>query len=284
MVILGETLGVIAGEGELPLAIAAAARNNGRQVFVLALEGMVRAGDVASFPHKFVSLGQVGTALTILKDAKVSEVTFAGKVARPQFGAIKFDARGAMALPGILAAARKGDDALLRAVLALFEKEGFRIIGSADAARDLLAFEGPFGDLEPTDDELRDVARAIEVVRAMGAQDIGQAAVVCDGLVLAVEAAEGTDEMLKRVAGLPEPLRGTAARRRGVMVKAAKPAQDRRVDLPVVGRRTVELAAAAGLSGIAVEARATLVLDQRAVTEAADLAGIFVFGFAGARK
>ena len=280
MAAAGERLGIIAGGGELPIAIAQAALDEGRAVFVLALEGMAAPSDVMSFPHAFVSLGELGKAIALLKDSGCTNITLAGKVARPEFSKIKLDARGALALPRVMAAALKGDDALLRALLAIFEKEGLRVIGSADAARVLLAPLGPLGRLKPTGDADGDIRHGFAVVAALGALDIGQAAVVCEGLVLAVEAAEGTDAMLARVAQLPQALRGTQAHRKGVLVKAAKPHQERRVDLPVIGVRTVELVAGAGLAGIAVEGGAALIMNRARVAEAADRFGLFVYGFA----
>ena len=276
----GGTLGIIAGGGELPIAIAQAAQDHGRAIFVVALDGMARPSDVDPFPHGFVSLGQLGKAIKLLQHAGCDEVTLAGKVARPDFTKLKLDARGALALPRIMAAALKGDDALLRALLAIFEKEGMRAIGSTQAAPGLLAPFGSLGGLEPSPEDNRDIVHAIRVVAALGALDIGQAAVVCQGLVLAVEAAEGTDAMLARIANLPMAVRGTPAKRKGVMAKAAKPHQERRVDLPVIGVRTVELAAEAGLSGIAVEAGAALIMGRARVVETADRHGIFVHGFA----
>ena len=276
------TLGIVAGGGELPIAIAQTARDKGRAVFILALEGAARPSDVASFPHGFVSIGEVGKAIRLLKQAGCSDITLAGRVSRPDFGNLKLDTRGAMALPRVVAAALKGDDALLRALLGLFEKEGFTVIGSAEAARDLLAPAGPLGKLKPAKEDQSDILHALRVVRAMGALDIGQAAVVCRGLVLAVEAAEGTDAMMARIAELPGALRGTVKQRKGVLVKAAKPHQERRVDLPVIGLHTVELAKAAGLAGIAVESGAALIMNRTAVAANADRAGLFVYGFGSA--
>jgi hypothetical protein len=276
----GGTLGIIAGGGELPIAIAQAAQDSGRAIFVVALDGMARASDVDPFPHGFVSLGELGKAIKLLQHAGCEEVTLAGKVARPEFSKLRLDARGALALPRIMAAALKGDDALLRTLLAIFEKEGMRVIGSAQAARNLLAPLGPLGRLKPLPADDADILHAFRVVAAMGALDIGQAAVVCQGLVLAVEAAEGTDAMLERVAALPAALRGSPAHRKGALAKAAKPHQERRVDLPVIGVRTVELVAEAGLSGIAVEGGAALIMGRARVVEAADRYGIFVYGFA----
>ena len=274
-----DRLGVIAGAGELPIAIAQAARRGGRAVFVLALEGMATSGDVAPFPHAFVSLGQLGKAIKLLKDAGCSEITLAGRVARPDFTALKLDAKGALALPRVMAAALRGDDAILRTMLSIFEKEGMRVVGSEEAARSLLAPFGALGQIEPSEEDLKEVAHAAQVAQALGALDVGQAAVACRGLVLAVEAAEGTDAMLLRVATLPEALRGTPEARKGALVKTLKPGQERRVDLPVIGVKTVELAAAAGLAGIAFEGAGALIVDQDAVAKAADRHRLFVYGF-----
>jgi DUF1009 family protein len=276
----GGTLGIIAGGGDLPIAIARAAESDGRAIFIVALAGMASPVDVAPFPHDFASLGELGKAIRLLKEAGCSQVTLAGKVARPEFSTLKLDARGVLALPKVMAAALKGDDALLRSLVTIFEKEGMRVIGSTDAACGLVAPLGPLGTLAPTRDHDSDIAYGVRVVTALGALDIGQAAVVCRGLVLAVEAAEGTDAMLSRACALPGALRGTPNNRKGVMVKAPKPNQERRVDLPVVGVRTVELAAAAGLAGIAVEAGAALIVNRARVAQTADSLGVFLFGFA----
>ena len=279
MAVPGETLGIIAGAGGLPIAIARALEDDGRAVFVLALNGWTSAADVEPFPHAWVSLGELGKAIKLLKDAGCAEVTLAGKVERPEFAKLKFDAVGLLALPRITAAAAKGDDALLRAILSIFEKEGMRVIGSGDAVRDLLAPFGSLGRLKPGDSEAADIRYAIRVIAALGTFDVGQAAVVCGGLVLAVEAAEGTDAMLMRVANLPVALHGTKTGRKGVLVKATKPHQERRVDLPVIGSRTVELAADAGLAGIAMEGGAALIVNRPRVIETADRHGLFLYGF-----
>jgi DUF1009 family protein len=136
------------------------------------------------------------------------------------------------------------------------------------------------GRVAPSEESEEDIAAAFKIVRAMGALDIGQAAVVCNGYTLAVEAAEGTDAMVARIATLPEHLRGTPAKRRGVLAKASKPIQDRKTDLPVIGVQTVKGAGAVGLAGIAVEAGGALILGKRAVIEEADRLGLFLVGVA----
>jgi DUF1009 family protein len=271
-------LGIITCGGELPIAIAEAVRSRGGDVFLLAINGEARPDDVAAFPHGWVSLGELGKAIKLLRDAGCTDITMAGNIARPRWETIRPDARGVLALPGVVVAATKGDDALLRHLMGMFEKEGFRIVGSAEAAKELLAPEGVIGRRAPLEQDRADIAHGVRVVRAMGALDIGQAAAVCGGLVLAVEAAEGTDAMLDRIVDLPLNVRGSPEARRGVLVKTPKPHQDRRVDLPVVGVRTVERAAAAGLAGIAVEAGASLIMNRRKVAQAADAADMFVVG------
>lgn len=271
------TLGIIAGGGELPLAIAESARDAGRDVFILALSGADEG--LSRFPLENTGIGELGKSLSLLKKHACEEVTFAGRVSRPEWSDLKLDARGALALPKVAAAALKGDDALMRAMLAIFEKEGFRVVGTADAAPDLIASAGIYGRHKPDPQAQADIAQARVVVRRMGELDIGQAAAVADGLVLAVEAAEGTDAMLERLPLLSKNLRGTPQKRRGVLVKAPKPGQERRVDLPVIGVRTIELASAGGLSGIAVEAGGALIMRKSRIVEAADRLGLFVMAF-----
>ncbi len=271
-------LGIIAGGGDLPLAIADEARGAGKPVFVAALRG-IADDEVSRLPHEWVSLGQVGRMFSVFRQHGCDEVLLAGKVARPKWSELKFDAVAMMKLPKLMAAAAKGDDALLRSIVEILEGEGFRVVSAVEAAPSLMAGEGAFGKQQPSPEDKSDIAIAARVVQTLGELDIGQAAVVCHGLVLAVEAAEGTDAMLARVAALPENIRGTPAYRRGVLVKARKPTQDGKTDLPVVGVATINNAAASGLAGVAVEARGALLVNRKAVIEAADKAGLFVSGF-----
>jgi DUF1009 family protein len=233
-----------------------------------------------AFAHEFVSLGEPGRALKALSGAGATEVLLAGRVDRPKFNELKLDTKGVMILPRVVAAARKGDDALLRMLVEVFEKEGFRAVSVPDAAPGLVCGEGPLGRHAPNDDHRADIAAAFRIVRALGALDVGQAAAVCEGLALAVEAAEGTDQMIARIANLREALRGTPLNRRGVLVKALKPTQDAKTDMPVIGVDTVRNAAAAGLAGIALEAGKSLVVGKRAVADEADRLGLFVTGIA----
>jgi len=271
-------LGLIAGGGELPRAVAMAARNAGRAVFVVPLTGSVTEEWVKDFPHEFLSPGEPGRIIKALKGAGVAEVLLAGKVDRPKFQDLKLDAKGVLLLPKAIAAAKKGDDALLRFIVGICEDAGLTAISVAQAAPALVAEEGVLGAVVPDAEHRADIERAFKIVHALGALDVGQAAVVCEGLALSVEAAEGTDAMLLRIPGLRESLRGTADKKRGVLAKALKPLQDAKTDMPVVGVQTVKNAAAAFPAGIAVEAGAALILDKQAVAAEADRLGLFVVG------
>jgi UDP-2,3-diacylglucosamine hydrolase len=273
------TLGIIAGSGALPCAVARSVEDAGDRVFLVGLRG-VADPEIDRFPHGWASLGEAGKMLRLLREKQCQRVLFAGRVARPGFSEMNADAKGILLMPRIVTAARRGDDALLRALSQILVEEGFSPVGIAEAAPGLLATEGKLARVKPGTGDMRDIALGIKAVRALGALDIGQAAVVCAGLVLAVEAAEGTDAMIRRAGGLPQTVRGTPERRRGVLVKALKPTQDGRTDLPVVGVQTVANAADAGLAGIAVEAGRSVIVERQHVEAAADSAGLFLFGFA----
>jgi DUF1009 family protein len=271
-------LGIIAGGGDLPRAVAQTARDSGRTVFVVPLVGSVTDDWVKQFPHAFLSPGEPGRILKALATHDVTEVLLCGKVDRPKFSDMKLDAKGMLLLPKAVAAARQGDDALLRFLVQIFEDEGLKTIGVREAAPALICGEGVLGRLSPNEEQRADIAAAFRVVQALGALDVGQGAVVCDGLTLAVEAAEGTDAMLARIPSLRESLRGTQNNRRGVLVKGLKPNQDGRTDMPVIGITTLEGAAAAHLAGIALQAGGSLVLDRQGIAAQADRLGLFVIG------
>jgi len=270
-----ERLGLIAGGGDLPVYVAQAAEANDRLACVIALQGFA---DVSRYDSPLVrGLAQLGQVIKDLKTADCDAVCFAGIVKRPDFSALKPDLKGMSFLPAALAAAARGDDALLRAIVCFFEKEGFKVVGANDIAAQLLATAGPISTHPVSDSVHADAVKALHIAGVTGAEDIGQGAVVCDGLVLAVEAQEGTDAMLARVADLPSELRGDAGARKGVLAKRPKPGQERRVDLPVIGVSTVQGAARAGLAGIVIPAGGALVLGRDAVAKAADAAGLSVW-------
>lgn len=277
VMIPGPKLGLIAGGGELPLSVARRCQDQGRPFYVVRLEGFADPA-LESWPGASFGMAQIGGIIRTLKDQACGAVCLAGIVKRPDFKALKPDLKGAALLPGIVAAATRGDDALLRKILSVFEAEGFAIEGADDILGGDMLPAGALGRVTPTDAQLSDLRKSIHIAEKSGELDIGQGAVVCDGLVLAVEAQEGTDEMLKRVAGLPQALRGHGPALRGTLAKAPKPIQDLRVDMPVIGPRTVELAAAAGLAGIGGWAGRLIVMDRPGVIATADRLGLFVWG------
>lgn len=270
-------LGIIAGAGDLPVLLAQHCRDSGMPVHVSRIKGMCDPR-LSLYPGSECALANFGERMKALKADGVDALVFAGLVNRPDFSTLKPDLRGALALPRIMAEMRKGDDALLRAVLAEFEREGFAIVGTDEVLADLLAEAGLIAGVEPTEAQSEDVTKAMSIAAEIGRLDIGQGAIVVDGLVLAVEAQEGTDRMLARVYDLSTHIRGTKAERRGVLAKRAKPDQERRVDLPTIGVKTVEGASKAGLAGIVVEAGGALIIDRNNVIAAAEEAGLFILG------
>lgn len=270
-------LGLIAGGGELPHAIARRCEAEGRGLYIIRLAGFTDT-HLERWPGETFGMAEIGAILKALKREGCTAVCLAGTVNRPDFKTLKPDLKGASVLPGIIAAATRGDDALLRKILSVFETEGYAVEGADDILGGHTLPAGPLGRLAPTEDQLLDLRKSLHVAEKAGELDIGQGAVVCDGLVLAVEAQEGTDAMLARVASLPADLRGSKAARKGALGKAPKPIQDLRVDMPVIGIRTIEMAAAAGLAGVGGIAGHLILIDREGIIETADRLGMFVWG------
>ena len=270
-------LGLIAGGGDLPQAVAQRCDAEQRDLYVVRLDGFADP-HLTRWPGDDFGMAQIGAILKALKKNDCGAGCLAGVVNRPDFKSLKPDLKGASLLPGIVSAAAKGDDALLRRILSVFEAEGFAVEGADDILGGETLPAGALGALTPTKDQLADLKKALHVAEKSGELDIGQGAVVCDGLVLAVEAQEGTDAMLDRVARLPDDLRGRPGDARGALGKAPKPIQDLRVDMPVIGPRTLENAARAGLAGVGGIAGRLILIDRPAVIETADRLGLFVWG------
>ena len=266
-------LGIVAGGGELPRAIATSAREQGRAVFVLALRDLTGKW-VADFPHSWLSMGQIGRTLSLLRSNACNEVVFAGYVSRPKLLKLRYDQKGLSWLIPVLWAMRGGDNTLLEAMVGLFEREGLRVKSVAEVAPQLQIPAGPLGQVKPNAEAQADIALALSIARQQGMRDRGQAVVASEGRILGIEGTDGTDAMLIKLRDSKN--RGVSGR--GVLVKALKPIQDRKTDLPTIGLATVENVAAAGLAGIAVEAHTALVLDRLEVARAADALGIFVLG------
>lgn len=268
--IVAHNLGILAGDGELPLRLVEVCRATGRKVFVVAFNGESNPECVRDVPHIWLDVGSVGTTLKALKEAGCEDVVLAGPIRRPKLTSLKLDGRGAAMLPKLLRA--RGDNALLTVVIGVLEGEGFNVVGADDVFSDLLVGDGILSDRHPDDGEWADIARGVEVVKAVGQIDVGQAAVVHRGYILGIEAAEGTDALIDRSATLRREKQG------GVLVKLRKPMQDRRADLPTIGIGTINHAKTAQLAGIAVESGETLILNRDDVIESINSANLFLVG------
>jgi DUF1009 family protein len=256
-------IGLIAGSGRLPLLFAQAATRAGREVVAVGHEGET---DPALQARAWVKLGQLGRIVEALRAGGCTEAVLCGGIRKPKL----FDVRPDLLALKTLARMRSfGDDAALRAIAAVFEEEGVRIVSPLPFVPELVASRGPLGKRAMSSDERSDAELGLRAARALGAADVGQTVVVRRGVVLAVEAVEGTDACIAR---------GGALGKGAVVVKARKPGQDDRFDLPAVGPMTVTALEKAGCSALAIEAGATLILDRSEMAAAADGAGIAVEG------
>ncbi|WP_079569952.1 LpxI family protein [Bradyrhizobium erythrophlei] len=271
-------IGLIAAGGVMPFAVADSLRARGIQPVLFALKGACDPVAVERFRHHWISVGQVGRAMKLFRAENCRDLVFIGTLVRPALSEIRLDWVTLRVLGRVWAAFRGGDDHLLSGIGRILEQDGFRMVGIRDVAPDLLVPEGCLTRTMPGENAAADIVRGREVLRALSPFDIGQAAVVIDGHVVGVEDIEGTDGLLARVARLRKEGRIRAKASRGVLVKAPKSGQDLRFDLPTVGPRTVEGAAAAELAGIAVVAGNTIVVEPQAMIEKADAAGLFVTG------
>jgi len=265
-------LGIIAGRGKLPRQLIEACRRDQKPFFVLGLKGQTEPETVANTNHAWSRLGATAESLSILKSNGVDTLVMAGSIRRPSLAEMRPDFR-TLQVFARLGLAAFGDDSLLKAVAEEVEKDGFKVVGAHEVAPELLTPEGVLGRMQPVNENKADIEFGIIVTKTLGRLDVGQAAVVQQGIVLGIEAVEGTDALIDRCRSLRRKGRG------GVLVKSCKPQQDRRIDLPAVGVRTVRKAFEAGLEGIAIEAGASLLLDREAVIEAADKLGLFIVGF-----
>ena len=270
-------LALIAGGGSIPLAVADAVQRRGRRVVLFPVRGWAEAA-VERYPHHWIAPVQAGRFRRLARSEGCRDVVFVGTAVRPPLAALRLDWLTLRLLPRVWRAYRGGDDHLLSSLAQGFEDFGFRVVGAHEVAPDILMPDGPIGSLRPSPRDQGDIALALALLDATGPFDMGQAAVVAANHVLAVEAAEGTDAMLARIAELRGRGRIAAPAGTGVLVKAPKPQQDRRFDLPAIGPRTVEEASRAGLAGIAVVAGGSIVAEPAVVARAADKAKLFVVG------
>ncbi len=265
-------LGIVAGGGMAPRRVIDTCRLQNRDFFVICLKGQADEGIASDAPHVWLPLGAFGQFREVIAAQKITDVVMIGRVRRPSIKELKPDWTALKVLTDI-GLHLLGDDALLRAIGHAIEKEcGVRVIGVQDILGGILMREGVLGKQAPNSQAKADIARGLAVARALGQVDVGQAVVVQQGIVLGVEAIEGTDALIARCKDLKREGQG------GVLIKLSKPQQDDRFDLPTIGSQTIEMAAEAGLSGIAAEAGRSLLIDYERVKELADEKGIFVIG------
>ncbi len=275
---LTSPVGLIAGGGVLPFAVADSLAARGVASVLFALRGACDAQKVERFRHHWISVGQFGHLTKLLRAERCRDLVFIGTLTRPALSEIRLDWGTLRVARQVWASFRGGDDHLLSGIGRILEQDGFRMVGIRDVAPDLLMPAGCLTRAAPDAKAEIDIAKGRDVLRALGPFDIGQAVVVIDGHAVGVEDIEGTDGLLARIARLRAQGRIRAALKRGVLVKAPKSGQDLRFDLPTIGSRTIDGAREAGLAGIAVAAGATQIVDPQAVIATADAAGLFVTG------
>ena len=267
----GKKLGMIAGSGMMPVEIINYCNKHNVEIYVVGLESFATDDQLKDAPHSFAKIGEAGKMLKTFKDNGVHNIVLAGGIKRPSFKELIPDWEG-MKFIAKLAMKKMSDDSMFRAVMDEIEKHGFKVVGIEDVVPEMMFSEGIYGKTKPSSEDMDDIRRGITVAKALGAVDVGQAVVVQEGMVLAVEAIEGTDMMLSRAATVKKS--GKAP----VMVKVLKPGQDLRVDLPAIGLKTIEQLKKYGIKGIAVEAGGILLIEREAVIKQADEAGIFIIG------
>jgi UDP-2,3-diacylglucosamine hydrolase len=275
---ISSPIGLVAGGGTMPFAVADSLLARGISPVLFALRGACDPAGVQRFRHHWISVGQLGRAMRLFRSENCRDLVFIGTLVRPALSEIRLDWGTLRVLGRVLAAFRGGDDHLLSGIGVVLEQDGFRMVGIKDVAPDLLMPDGCLTRITPDRNASADIALGRDVLSALSPYDIGQAVVVIDGHVIGVEDIEGTDGLLARLARLRSEGRIRAEARRGVLVKAPKQGQDLRFDLPTVGVRTVEGASGAGLAGIAIAAGNAIVAEPQVMIEAADAAGVFVIG------
>ena len=274
----GRSLAILCGGGAFPLEVAAEARRSGRAPFLIGVVGASEPG-IEAYPHVWVRIGEVGKLFGALKQRSVAELAMIGSFGRPDFSDLRLDwgaVRRAAELSDLF---RKGDNGLLTGLARIFEREGVRVVGAHEIAPGLLAPAGPLGARAPSADDEADIALGARLIEAMSRFDVGQAVVAAAGRVVAVEAAEGTDAMLARVAELRQSGRLRRRGLAGILVKGPKRGQDLRLDMPAVGPDTIRNAIAAELRGVAIAAGRVLVIERDRCAREADAAGLFACGF-----
>lgn len=258
---------LIAGTGELPKIVL----EHLGQAFVVSFEGSLNESVAANFT---CNMGQIGAVLAKLKEVGAEQVVFAGGINKPKIRDLKLDKEASKLLAKIATAKLfgklPGDDAIFKAILKYLDNNGVAVVGVDEVVPSLLAEKGVLGAVEPTAEQLASIEIGKKAAKELGKKDIGQAVVVCGNEVVAREDDSGTDAMLQSVA--------KTKHQNAILLKCKKPQQDRRIDLPSIGVKTIERLAQLGFAGVAVEAGDSIVIQKNAVVTRANELGIFVLG------
>lgn len=265
----GPPLGLIAGNGSFPRLFIEEAHKRGREVIAVCHRGETDPGVEALVRScTWIKVGELGKLIDTFKSAQVNEVAMAGGITRVRlFGGVKLDARGAQLLYRLKSTK---DDIIMRGIADELGSEGIEVVPSTLYLNEALVREGTLTKSEPTEEERSDIAVGIAALAAMSAQDIGQLVVVREGVVVAVEAVEGSDAAIRRG--------GELGGKGSVVVKFAKPTQDMRFDVPIVGRRTIETMISVKARVLALEAGRCLVMEESEVIELANRNKISIVG------
>lgn len=272
-------LAIVAGDGALPRLLAEDCQRRDRS-FAVVLFGGFRPDWTLGLPVIEAEFEKPARLFKALSEGGFAHVTFAGSMQRPQLRPLRFDWKFLRLAPTILPAMKAGDNTTLATVTAIFEAEGLTVVGAHDVLESLLAPAGVLTVAKISKPDWADIRRAFDIAEASGKLDVGQGAVVAQGLCLGVESIQGTDAMLDWVAQTGQAFRPDPRGARGVLAKRPKPGQDWRVDLPAIGPATMDKVAAAGLAGVAVQAGGILILGQEETVEAANRQGLFLVGVA----
>ncbi len=272
---MGKTA-LIAGSGRLPTLLATHMAQTGADYVVFQVDGF-QMEDADSFAVEGFAIENLALLFDRLTDLGVTQVLFAGAVTRAKLNPSKLDPKTTALLPKILPALQQGDDATLRAVIGLFEEAGFAVVGANAVSPELIPPSGVLTETLPAEADQKDAARAAQIVTALGDADVGQGAVVAQGVCLATETLPGTNAMLAWVDAVAGACRPDPNGAKGVLLKAPKTAQDRRIDLPVIGPDTIDCVHRAGLAGVVIETGGVMIVDVAKAVARANALGVFIW-------
>lgn len=269
-----ERLGIVAGNGNLPISIIRECENNKIKPFIIILKDFAKESDYKNFTHKTLSLGDVGKAISFFKKNKIKHIVFAGGVKKPDLKTIWPDLKGFFLLLKLLKCKIFGDDTILQTTIKFLEKEGFEILPVDKIVKDIKISQGIAGTVDlPNNDYLNDIELGIKVLKQIGDLDIGQSVIIQNGMVIGIECIEGTEKLIERCGKLKY-----TTGRKPILVKIKKSKQTRKIDLPAIGEDTIIQVKQAGFAGIAIDSENGLVINRESTISLANKNKIFIYG------